>query len=130
MEGFVQGLTIVAVLIGTIFSFLGILGMIRMPDVYTRLHATGKVGVFGVAFLLLAAALWTPVSFGKTIVIILLILLTGPVTTHALASTAFRLGIPLQAGTRNDLVALSLEAETSSNQAESSANQNAPPEVP
>lgn len=110
MENLVQVMTILVVLIGTIFSFLGILGMIRMPDVYTRLHATGKIGVFGVAFLLLAAALWTPVSFGKTIVIILLIMLTGPVTTHTLASTAFRLGLPLQAGTRNDLIQSSPQA--------------------
>jgi monovalent cation/proton antiporter MnhG/PhaG subunit len=110
MDILVQVLTILVVLIGTIFSFLGILGMIRMPDVYTRLHATGKVGVFGVAFLLLAAALWTPVSFGKTIVIILLIMLTGPVTTHALASTAYRLELPLQAGMRNDLIQRSPQA--------------------
>ena len=39
--GFVAGL---AVLIGTFFSVTGVLGYYRLPDVYTRLHATGKVG--------------------------------------------------------------------------------------
>jgi multicomponent Na+:H+ antiporter subunit G len=33
---------------------------LRLPDVYTRLHATGKVSVFGVVMLLLAAVFWTP----------------------------------------------------------------------
>lgn len=96
-------LTILAVGMGTIFSVLGILGYVRMPDVYTRLHATGKVGIFGVVILLIAAAFWTPVGFGKAIVLIFFLLLTGPVTSHALASTAYRLGIPLKPEFRNDL---------------------------
>lgn len=98
-----QFATIIAVLIGTAFSLLGILGFLRMPDVYTRLHATGKVGVFGVVFLLLAAAFWTPQGYGKAILLAFFLLLTGPVTSHALASAAYRLGIPLKPDFRNDL---------------------------
>lgn len=124
MDSLIQGLTILVVLIGTIFSFLGILGMIRMPDVYTRLHATGKVGVFGVVFLLLAAALWTPVSFGKALILIFFILLTGPITSHALVSTAYRLGLPMQAGTRNDLAAAVHQEETKPSPNRISGDQN------
>ena len=48
MELFQDIIAVAAIVIGTIFSILGVVGMIRMPDVYTRWHATGKVGVFGV----------------------------------------------------------------------------------
>jgi multicomponent Na+:H+ antiporter subunit G len=103
METLGQIITIIAVVTGTAFSILGILGYIRLPDVYTRLHATGKVGIFGVVLLLIAAATWTPLGYGKAILLIFFLLLTGPVTTHALASAAYRLGIPMATSFRNDL---------------------------
>jgi multicomponent Na+:H+ antiporter subunit G len=95
MDFALQILVVIALLIGTTFSLLGVTGYLRFPDVYTRLHATGKVGVYGVVFLLIAAILWTPLSLGKGLVIILVILLAGPVTAHGLASAAYRIGIPM-----------------------------------
>ena len=55
METIFQLMAILAVVVGTLFSVVGVVGFIRLPDVYTRLHATGKVGVFGVVLLLVAA---------------------------------------------------------------------------
>lgn len=107
MESILQFGTIIAVAVGTAFSALGVLGYIRMPDVYTRLHATGKVGVFGVVILLVAAVLWTPLGLGKALVLILFLLMAGPATSHALASAAYRIGIPLAQATRDDLAAVS-----------------------
>jgi multicomponent Na+:H+ antiporter subunit G len=103
MELFLQLIAILAVLVGTAFSVLGVLGYVRLPDVYSRLHATGKVGVFGVVLLLVAAVAWTPLGLGKGLVLIALLLLSGPVTAHALASAAYRIGIPLVQGIRDDL---------------------------
>jgi multicomponent Na+:H+ antiporter subunit G len=103
MEPIPQLGTVIAVVVGTVFSALGVLGYIRMPDVYTRLHATGKVGVFGVVILLVAAVLWTPLGFGKALVLILFLLIAGPATSHAMASAAYRIGIPLAQATRDDL---------------------------
>jgi multicomponent Na+:H+ antiporter subunit G len=103
MDGILTLIAIFGVVAGTFFSFLGVLGYIRLPDVYTRLHATGKVGVFGVAFLILAAIAWTPLGLGKGLILIALLLLAGPVTAHALASAAYRVGIPMQHAIRNDL---------------------------
>ena len=78
------------------------LGYLRLPDIYTRLHATGKVGVFGVVLLILAAIFWTPVGLGLGLVLMALLLLAGPATGHALASAAYRLGLrPLNV--RDDL---------------------------
>lgn len=107
MEPILQFGTIIAVVVGTAFSVLGVLGYIRMPDVYARLHATGKVGVFGVVILLVAAVLWTPLGLGKALVLILFLLMAGPATSHALASAAYRIGIPLAQATRDDLAAVS-----------------------
>lgn len=97
---------IVVVVIGTIFSVVGVLGFMRLPDVYTRLHATGKVSIFGVVLLLLATVALTPLGFAKGLVLIVLLILGGPATSHALGSAAHRLGIPLRQALRDDLQAL------------------------
>ena len=106
MESILQAIAVIAVVVGTAFSALGVLGYIRMPDVYTRMHATGKVGVFGVVFLLLAAVVWTPLGLGKGLVLILFLLLAGPATSHAMASAAYRRGIPMAHPARDDLAEL------------------------
>jgi multicomponent Na+:H+ antiporter subunit G len=98
--------TMGVVIVGTAFATVGVLGYIRLPDVYTRLHATGKVSTFGVVLLLLATVALTPLGFAKGLVLIVLLILGGPVTSHALGSAAHRLGIPLRQAWRDDLEAL------------------------
>ena len=105
MHTFLEFIAILAVIIGTAFSVLGVLGFIRMPDVYTRLHATGKVSVFGVVLLLLATVALTPLDFGKGLVLIALLVIGGPVTSHAIGSAAHRIGIPMKRAIRDDLAA-------------------------
>jgi multicomponent Na+:H+ antiporter subunit G len=97
MEFIVQLIAFVAVVVGTAFSVLGVLGLIRLPDVYTRLHAAGKVSTFGVILLLIAAIDWTPLGFGKGLLLMLFLLVAGPVASHALSAAAYRLGLPMQA---------------------------------
>jgi multicomponent Na+:H+ antiporter subunit G len=103
VEVILQFIVLILILIGTLFSVVGVIGFLRLPDVYTRLHATGKVSVFGVVLLLLAAVFWTPVGIGKDLVLIGLLMLAGPVATHTIASAAYRLGIPMRMAVRNDL---------------------------
>ena len=103
MEIFIQIVVIAAVLLGTFFSFVGVLGYFRLSDVYTKLHAAGKVGVFGVVLLLIAAIILTPLSLGRGIVLILFLLITGPVTSHAIGSAAYRLQTPVSLASRDDL---------------------------
>ena len=104
MDTILQIIAIPAVIIGTFFSVVGVLGFIRLPDVYTRLHATGKVGVFGVVFLLVGAVFWAPFGWGRGLILILLLIITGPVTAHALASAANRIGLPRKGSIRDDLM--------------------------
>jgi multicomponent Na+:H+ antiporter subunit G len=92
-----------AVVLGTLFSVVGVMGYIRLPDVYTRLHATGKVGVFGVVLLLVAAVVWTPLGWGQGLVLIFFLMITGPATAHAIGSAAKRMDIPMKNAVCDDL---------------------------
>ena len=98
-------ITFAAILGGTVFSVAGVLGYLRFPDVYTRLHATGKVGVFGTVLLLLAAVLWAGTGVGRGLLLMALLMLAGPATSHAIAAAAYRLGVPVY-GERDDLAAM------------------------
>ncbi len=118
MTTFFQFIAILAVIAGTAFSLLGVLGFIRMPDVYTRLHATGKVSVFGVVLLLLATVALTPLSFGKGLVLIVLLVIGGPVTSHAIGSAAHRIGIPMKHAIRDDLTLKEVMAARDGDQGE------------
>jgi len=103
MTTFLQLIALIAVIAGTFFSVVGVLGLVRLPDVYTRLHATGKVGVFGVVLLLVAAVIWTPLGWGKALLLIVLLMISGPVATHAIGSAAYRIGVPMKEPIRDDL---------------------------
>ncbi len=91
------------VVMGTFFSLVAVLGYFRLPDVYTRLHATGKVGVFGVVFLLVAAAVKENAIWGYALVLMFFLLATGPAAAHAMASAAHRMGLKRRHAFRDDL---------------------------
>ncbi len=98
-----QSIALFFLVAGTAFSLIGIFGFLRLPDVYTRLHASGKVSVFGVVFLLIAAILLTPLSAWKGLLLIFFVLLAAPSVSHALASAAYKTGIPMARVERDDL---------------------------
>jgi multicomponent Na+:H+ antiporter subunit G len=98
-----QTIALLAIIIGTIFSISGVLGLIRLPDVFTRLHATGKVGLFGVVFLLIAEVFLTPAVLSKGLVLIVVLIIGGPAASHALGSAAYRAGIAMKQAIRDDL---------------------------
>ncbi|MEW6284882.1 MAG: monovalent cation/H(+) antiporter subunit G [Chloroflexota bacterium] len=102
METVLQLLAFLLLVLGTLFSLIGVIGFIRLPDVYTRLHATGKVSVFGLVFLLLAADILTPLATWKALLLIFFVLAASPAVAHAISSSAYRTGVPL-VGKRDDL---------------------------
>jgi multicomponent Na+:H+ antiporter subunit G len=105
MEAVTQIATIAAVATGTFFSVIGVVGYLRLPDIYTRLHVTGKVGIFGVVLLLVAAAIRAPVSWGHALVLIFFLILAGPAVGQAMGSAAHRIGVPRGQAQRDDLAA-------------------------
>ncbi len=105
MDDLLKALALAAVIVGTAFSLIGVLGFVRLPDVYARLHAAGKVSVFGAALLTIAAVALTSLNTGKALLLIALLIIAGPAVSHALASAAYRLGLPMRGAVRNDLIA-------------------------
>jgi multicomponent Na+:H+ antiporter subunit G len=88
---------------GVGFCVVGVLGMIRMPDLYCRLHASGKVSTVGLCGLLLGAAILMPSAALKLLALALFAVLTLPVGTHAIAAAAYRHGIPMNRVNRDDM---------------------------
>ncbi|AGB49852.1 monovalent cation/proton antiporter, MnhG/PhaG subunit [Methanomethylovorans hollandica DSM 15978] len=87
----------IVLLIGLVFVFLGMLGLMRMPDVYNRLHTTSKigtVGAFGVMLSILMRAGFTPIGI-KAITVGLFLLLTAPIAAHMITRAAHRHGVGL-----------------------------------
>ncbi|MCC7207144.1 MAG: monovalent cation/H(+) antiporter subunit G, partial [Anaerolineae bacterium] len=76
----------------------------RMPDVYCRLHASGKVATMGLCGLLVGAALIMPSAGLKLVALALFAVLTLPVSTHAIAAAAYRHGVPMQKGNKTPLI--------------------------
>jgi len=89
--------------IGIAFNAIGILGLLRLPDMYTRLHAAGKVSTVGLCSLLLGVAILMPSSLLKLLALAIFSLLILPVSTHAIAAAAYRAGVPMQKFSRDDL---------------------------
>lgn len=80
---------------GGLFCVIGAIGLHRMPDFYTRLHAASVIETLGAALLLSGMALqsgWT-LNVAKLAIIGLLIFFTSPAATHALAKSALARGL-------------------------------------
>lgn len=82
----------ILVLLSAVLSMAAGIGIIRFPDVLTRLHAATKPQVFGLAAVLLAIYLRVP-TWGVLSTVILVMtfqLLTQPMTAHMVARSAYR----------------------------------------
>ncbi|MBN2413717.1 Na+/H+ antiporter subunit G [candidate division KSB1 bacterium] len=83
--------------IGIGFDFFGVLGLVRLPDVYNRLQAATKCVTFGSAGIMFGVFILNGFnSFGfKALLGIAFIFLTSPVAAHVIARAAHRSGVPL-----------------------------------
>ena len=81
--------------IGTIFLFLGSLGILRMPDVYNRLQAGTKCTTLGAFLTIIGVGIMQPNWLPKTLVIALFILVTNPISNHALGRASRKSGVSL-----------------------------------
>ena len=93
---------LVALLIvgGAFFAFVAGLGVLRMPDIMIRMHASTKAGTLGCGMILLAVALHfqDTATVSRAIAAILFILITAPVAAHMIGRAAYRTGVPLWHG--------------------------------
>ena len=83
----------VLVLLGVLVMTLGVYGMVRLPDAYTRLHAAGKAVFLGVMPLLLSSALTgDPGVILRVMLIAFFLLVTTPVSAHVIGRAAYLKG--------------------------------------
>ena len=81
--------------LGSAFCVVGGLGLVRMPDFYTRMHAASVTDTLGAGFLLLGMMFVAGISLVtvKLVIIGVLIFFTSPTATHALARAALHRGL-------------------------------------
>jgi multicomponent Na+:H+ antiporter subunit G len=102
MLNLLQYLAAIVMLSGALFGLLAAIGLLRLPDLYTRLHAASKAGLAGAGLILLAVAL----AAGDAAIIfravagILFLVLTTPVSAHLLARSAYSAGFRPHPSTR------------------------------
>ncbi|MFH1854594.1 MAG: monovalent cation/H(+) antiporter subunit G [Candidatus Omnitrophota bacterium] len=88
---------IIFISIGLFFDFIGCLGLVRLPDVYNRLQASTKCITLGTCSILFGAFLIHGITaIGiKALLCMLFLILTSPVSAHALARGAYKSGVKL-----------------------------------
>jgi multicomponent Na+:H+ antiporter subunit G len=88
-------------LAGAAFALLAALGLLRMPDVFTRMQASTKASTLGLGCLLLGAAVQMGdfASFIRIASIGAFVLLTTPVAAHVIARASYFADVPLWSGT-------------------------------
>lgn len=99
-----DGFTIALVLFGSFFATLAGVGIIRMPDLYTRMQSATKAGTLGVACLAAAAATHfrSANALIEASLVIVFLFATAPVASHLIARAAFVAGTPLWDRTSRD----------------------------
>jgi len=85
----------VCLVAGAAFCAIGALGLVRMPDFYTRVHAAGITDTAGAGLMLLGMILQAGLGLiaAKLVMIGLLLLFASPTATHALAKAALARGL-------------------------------------
>lgn len=87
--------SIALVVVGLFFSVVAAIGLIRLPDLYTRAHATSKADTLGTVLTLagLALTFGTNVPRAKLVLLAFFLLITNPTATHAITRAAHDQGI-------------------------------------
>ena len=118
METLLNILIAAAVAVGLAFDTLGVVGILRFPDVYTRLHADTKATTFGTLFLTLGAALWAVKGWVMggweggmlqqavhTGIVAVVLAVTNATGSHAIARAAWHAGVKPKGAVCNALEA-------------------------
>lgn len=90
----VEVAALVLVFAGAAFCLVGAIGVLRLPDVFCRMHSAGIMDTIGAFFLLFGLMLlagWT-LATAKLIFILVFLWMTSPTATHALAKAAIHCG--------------------------------------
>lgn len=89
---YLSGILIIS---GSLLVLISSIGLLRMPDFYTRIHAAGKTDTLGQILVMSGIMLYSGFSLVslKVLFILAFILITSPTSTHALVYTAYQMGV-------------------------------------
>ncbi|MCH8500186.1 MAG: monovalent cation/H(+) antiporter subunit G [Marinobacter sp.] len=107
---------IVAIMLlgGASFMLLAAIGILRLPDLPTRMHASTKAGAMGAMFTMAGVAIYfgDGVVVARAIAIIIFILITAPIAAHVIGRAGYFMGTPLWEGTVKDELRDQYDEET------------------
>ncbi len=91
-------------LLGSLLTLIAAAGVLRMPDIFTRMHAATKTGTVGVSAIAIGMMIHfnTITVTSKGVLVIAFFLLTAPVAAHMIARAAYKSGVSLWILTRID----------------------------
>lgn len=93
----IEWIIMILMLSSSLFMLLAAVGIVRLPDLLTRMHATTKAGALGIALMMVAAMFHfaDAVVFAKGLAVILFIFITAPVAAHAIGRAGYFVGVPV-----------------------------------
>ena len=94
----------VCLITGSLFVLIGAIGIIRLPDVFARMHGAGIIDTLGAGLILAGLMVQAGLTLVtvKLLLILLFLMLTSPTTTHALARAALNGGVKPLLDKKND----------------------------
>jgi multicomponent Na+:H+ antiporter subunit G len=101
------------ILLGAVFLFSAGLGMLRMPDAFTRIQAGTKASTLGNMLVLIGIAFYHPDWSLKLLIVIYFVILTNPISSHALGRAAHAIRTPMTDATVTDALRDARETDRS-----------------
>lgn len=88
-------IAVILISLGTFFMAVGSIGLIRLPDFYSRAHAQGKVDTLALILIILGLVVYEGFTLNsvKLLLIVVFVALTNPTGTNALTNAAYRFGL-------------------------------------
>ena len=104
LNPWIEALVALFLLAGSLFALVGAIGLYRLPDFFTRLHAPTKATTLGVGGIVVASLIYFSFSSGQVnlheLLITLFLFITAPVSANLLAKAAMQQKVRLHEGTR------------------------------
>jgi multicomponent Na+:H+ antiporter subunit G len=87
-------IVVIFLIVGSLFMITGSLGIVRFPDTYSRMHASGKCDTLGISLILVGLIIYQGLDFVtvKLILILLFVFFTGPVAVNSIIRASFKSG--------------------------------------
>lgn len=104
----------IMLLSGATFMILAAVGIVRLPDLPTRMHSSTKAGAMGAILIMGGVAVYfaDSVVFARALAIVVFILITTPIAAHVIGRAGYFVGVPLWSGTIKDELRDSYDTET------------------